>query len=453
MLLLESINKANAFLWGFPILALVCFVGVFITLYFNFVQIRYFFTGWQLIFAKNTDSSSQGEHSISPFQAFIKALSSSMGNGGLAGMAVVFVDGGLGAVFWIFVLGLLGMGIRFLEVYGSIILSDERYFGPLGYIKNLPCGRFFSWVYTCTLLILGLLGAIALQANAIGMTLQSAFGFCPYRIGLGFVLFLLYVIFGGRERIVKMSEIITPLKVILFFGGTLGLLVYHKENVIPVLGKVFQLAFSKTSFYKGALAFSLQRMLSLAWARTINATEMGLGVAGVFFGSSDKKNPLRSSLMAMITSFISTNLVCVLVILSLGVSGVSGASGLTSTPLLLEAFRTMLGGLAVPFMVILTGSFAIGVMVSYIFSGIKLWEAVFSKDTVFLYYFFAFVLSFVGAVASIKSIFGLLDFFCSVLIFINLFGLMWSISSLKKHFVNDISSKESSSPIEEGENK
>jgi AGCS family alanine or glycine:cation symporter len=437
-LLEEFLRKTNIVLWDGPIVGLIFFVGVICTLLFRGLQFSYFFKAWNWIFSRDPDAVIDStEKSITPIQAFINALSTSMGNGGLAGMAVVFVDGGLGAAFWVFFLGCIGMVVRFVEVYASMKMSTKEYFGPLGYIVKLPFGKFFCLLYSVILIFYGLFAAIVLQVNSIGLTLQKSFHLSPYIIAIGFALFIAYVVFGGSKRIMRLAELVIPLKVGLFFLGIFLLLFYHSHNILPVLQEALRSAFTVDACFKGVACYSVQRMIAIAWSKAANATEMGMGLAGIFFSSTEAKKPFRTAIMSMISSFISTNLVCVLIILSLGVSGASRAGDVTSTALIIDAFSTVLGSWAGPFIVFLTFTFGLGVMIAYIFSGIKLWEGVFSKKTSFIYQLLAILLGGLGAFISVKFLFDLLDVFAAMIVSINLFGLLWSIKYIYSEYKKD----------------
>lgn len=434
----EFFKKASGLLWDGPIIGLIFLVGIICTICFDFLQFTYFVRAWKWIFSRDESVKSGEQQAITPIQAFINALSTSMGNGGLAGMAVVFVDGGLGAAFWVFVLGFIGMIIRFVEVYGSMKMSTKDYFGPLGYIVKLPFGKFLSFFYSVVLIIYGILGAVVLQVNSIGLTLQKTFGLSSHVIAICFMIFIAYVVFGSTKRIMKLAELVIPVKVILFFVGIFILLFYHSHNIIPVFLEALRSAFTANACLKGISCYSIQKIIAIGWSKAANATEMGMGLSGIFFSATEGKKPFRTAVMSMITTFISTNLVCVLIILSLGVSGVSRTGGVTSTALVIDAFSTILGKWAGPFIVFLTFSFGLGVMIAYIFSGIKLWEGVFSKKTSFIYQLSAIIMGCCGALISVKFLFGLLDFFAGIIVCINLLGLLWSIKYISREYKKDL---------------
>ena len=368
-------------LWGVPLVLFIVVSSVIFSFFFGFIQIKKFIIGWKLIFQKNEDKKTS-ENSISTFQAFVNALSSSLGNGGLGGMATVFVEGGPGTVFWVLILGFFSMILRFVEVYAGLVLKSENkeLVGPLSYIKNLPFGKIWVYCYSLIMLIYVFCAGISMQCNTMGLAVSKMTNFSNFSIGIFFALFVLYIIIGGSKRIMKVAEIIIPIKVGLFFAGIITLLIYHYKNIPDAIRLVLDNAFTIDSLAKGSTVFTMQKAITSGFSRALNATEAGVGVASVFFGSTEAKSPLKSAIMSMITAFISTDLVCAMLLFGLVVSGVT-SGGLTSASLVVKAFETVFGYLAVPGITFLSFSFGLGVMVAYSFLGYKMWEFLFGKRT------------------------------------------------------------------------
>jgi AGCS family alanine or glycine:cation symporter len=273
-----------------------------------------------------------------------------------------------------------------------------------------------------------------MQTNSIGLSIQKSFGFCPYRIGIGFCLLFLYILLGGSRRIMKASEYIIPIKVFLFFIGIISLLIYHHTNIIPAFWLVMDYAFTTKAIVGGIAGYTMQRAITVGFSKALNATEVGVGTAGIFFGATESKDPLRTSILSMLTAFISTNLVCAAIIFSIVVSGVPLNSGATSTELVILAFETVIGKFAGPAVTFLSFSFGIGVIVAYTFLGYKIWEFLFGNKTLFIYYSLAVFVAFLGAVVSVDFIWNSLDFLVGILIFINLIAVLWNIKKIKAHF-------------------
>ena len=259
------INIRDA-VWGLPLLAFIVGVGITGTIRLYFVQFRRFFSSWKLIFAKQ--EGSVGE--ISPFQAFLKALSTSLGNGALAGIAVAMHYGGPGAAFWVFVFGFLAMILRFAEVYlatsfSTISKTGRILGGPFLYLRQLPGGVYLSYVYAAMCLCYGFFSGTAMQCNSIVSAVSEVSTVSPVIIGVVLTTFILYTLLGGSQRIVKANSIIVPLKVVLFFFFCSGVLLYHWAAIPAAIMLIIKAAFNPQSVVGAAAGLSVMRVLSFSF--------------------------------------------------------------------------------------------------------------------------------------------------------------------------------------------
>ncbi len=430
----ENISKL---LWGTPFVIFIITVSIILSLSLSFAQIKYFFTGWKYIFEKE-DCIKDQKKSISTFQAFVNALSSSLGNGGLVGMATVLVGGGPGAAFWVFVLGFFSMILRFAEVYASLIFKkyDSKLIGPLAYISKIPFGKFWVYIYSIFMLIYVFCGGIAMQCNSMGIGVRAFTGISTDIIGIVFGLLVFYILIGGAKRIMRAAEFIIPIKVGLFFIGIIILLIYNYDKIFLAFKIVMDNAFTVDSFAAGSTAFTMQKAISIGFARALNATEAGVGTASVFFGSTESKNPLKKATVSMITAFISTNLVCATLLFGIVVTGIS-TNGLVSTEIVIEAFKTVFGFLAGPAITFLSLSFGIGVMVAYSFLGYAMWEFLFGKKTIFLYIIIMPLVAIIGTIVKVNLVWYSMDSIVWVLIVVNLFGVLFNIKEIRRNFLKD----------------
>lgn len=435
-LLEAKLHILKNILWSWPIVILIIGAGLIFSFAFNWLQIRYFFTGWKLLLAKNEEQ--QDKNAISPLQAFINALSASLGNGGLAGMATVLVDGGPGTMFWVFVLGLFSMILRFTEVYaGTLPLNtDSKYVGPFAYIQKLPFGKFFVYLYALFILIYILVGGNAMQCNSMGLALRQVTGLSLPVIGMLFAVTVLYITAGGARRIMKASQAVIPIKVLLFFSLIIAVIIDHWAQLPDAFRLILANALQWPSLMKGVVAYSLQQAITVGFARALNATEAGVGTAGIFFGATGTKQPFRSAVMSIITAFISTNLVCASLILSLVVTGVWN-NGLNSTPLVIAAFAKTFGSWAAPLIAFLTFSFGFGVLVAYSFLGTKIWQFLFGNRGSWIYIALFVAIAFGGTISTVSIVWTSIDVIVAVLVIINVCALLWILPSLKKSFVAD----------------
>jgi len=431
----QFFKQLGAILWGWPMIIFVALASVVLTVGLYGIQFRAFFTGWKYILWPEKRGISD-EESISPLQAFINALSTSLGNGAVAGMATAIHDGGPGAAFWIFVLGFFTMVLRFAEVYASTqyietSASGTLRGGPMVYLRQVAGGETLIYVYALLCFFLSLVSGNAMQCNSIRIGIEEIVGPAPYVIALVLFLFLLYIMFGGARRIMKVAEAVIPVKVILFFGATLMLLVYHYDALLPALSTIVKGAFTPQALRGAGVGLTVQGAIRYGFARGLNAVEAGLGNAGILFGATGSKNPVQSGIMSMITAFISTHLVCFVLTWLLVASGVWD-SGLTSTALTTAAYKTLFGGLADWIVTFLSISFGMGVLIAYAYIGRECWLFLTGGRWSMAYTWIYCVMALVGSLGSVAIIWSTLDCIIAGLIVVNLYGLMMLIPDMRR---------------------
>jgi AGCS family alanine or glycine:cation symporter len=236
---------------------------------------------------------------------------------------------------------------------------------------------------------------------------------------------------GGAERIVTVSEAIIPVKVGLFFSSIFIVLAYHYQQIIPALYLIIQGAFSPVALAGGMLGFGIQQAMRFGIFRGLNASEAGLGSAAILFGATGSKRPVRDSVMSMMGPFISSNLVCFLIALSLVASGVwsSGHKGLSLTIAAYETVFGWFGGWLVTFLAI---SFGLGVLVAYAYITRACWLFLTNGRFHSLYTALFCAMTFFGSVAEVEIVWNSTDLINAFLLGINLFGILWLLPYIRK---------------------
>lgn len=359
---------------GWPFIIFVAVTSLCCTITYGFIQFRYFFASWKMVLFPSEVTVGADKAELSPLQAFINSLGMSLGNGAIAGVAASICIGGPGAIFWLVVTGLFLMAIRFAEIYLSIYYTDisARIGGPTIYLKNLFAGKQISILYT--ILALGYANIVgnAIQVNAISISLQTISDIKPLFIAIGTFLFVLYIMLGGAQRILKISDKLVPFKVGLFFISSLIVLLYHWQSLFEAIRLICCSAFSSEAVLAGTVGYSVQQAIRSGMLRCIMATEAGLGTSGILYGATESKKPADDAIMSILTVFIST-VVCFLVGLSIIVSGVWNC-GLTSTALTITCYKTVFGAFGGIVVTALAMSFGMGLIVSYGFIARELWS-------------------------------------------------------------------------------
>lgn len=424
----------NNFLWNWPLIILFFIAAFIITFCLKFIQIRYFVGAWQLLL-KPSSVKGTSKADMTPFQAFLNALSASLGNGSIGGMATAVYSGGPGAAVWMFIFGLMSMSIRYAEVYLSTVFGVQHIGGglvggPMVYLSKVPGGKFLPYVYAAFCFAYALITGNAMQANTITLGCVHIFGVQPLLIAIVLLLFILYVVFGGAQRIVKVSDAIVPIKVGLFFASACIVLAYHYAAIIPALMLIFKAGFSLQAFTGGVLGYSIQQAIRFGTSRTLNATEAGLGTAAVIFGGSGSTEPAKDGIMSMLGTFISANLVCFVIALILVASGVWD-NGKTSLDLTISAYETVFGVAGGWIVTFLSMSFGLGVLVAYAYIARNCWLFL-TRGYVMLGNLLFCCLTFLGALLKVDLVWNLADIISACLLIINIFAIMCLLPTLKK---------------------
>ncbi len=423
----------NDVVWGWPLVIFILSAGFVITCCLNFVQFRYFFKSWKLLLAPEQGSAPAD---MTPFQAFLNALSASVGNGSIAGMATAIYSGGPGATLWIFLFGFIGMAIRYAEAYLSTLFGSKHFSGgivggPMIYLSKVRGGAYLPYIYAAFCFMLSLASGSAMQANSITMGLVRITPLSSLAIALGLFAFMVYVMLGGAQRIVWVSDRIVPIKVGVFFISALCVLGYHYQAIIPSLFLIINAAFSTKAIMGGVFGYTMQQAIRFGVARILNASETGLGTAAVLFGGSSSVNPVNDGILSMLSSFISANLVCTLVAFMIVASGVWN-NGQTSLDLTISAYETVFGvfgGWVVTFLAI---SFGLGVLVTYAYIARSCWLFITGGRFVGIYTIIFCLVTFLGALARVDLVFNSIDLVVAGLTVCNLYGILMLLLRIRK---------------------
>jgi len=431
--LTACLKDLSALINSWPLIAFVVGVSAVCTLALKGLQFRSFFKAWRITLFPSADST-QKEGGINPLQAFLNSLSISIGNGALAGVATAVACGGPGTIFWMVAIGLLLMVVRFAEVYLSVVYKNDRpgqrLGGPIVYIRQLIGGEWLSWIYTlCTLFFVFSMGN-AIQANSIAVSLNKGWAISPLVVAGIFLVFNLYTLLGGAKRILRISDAIVPVKVLLFFSTSLIIVVYHWQQLLPALSLIIKAAFTPEAIAGGAIGYTVKEAMRFGIFRSIFATEAGLGTAGILFGATESKRPMEDGLMAMLSTFIST-LVCLLVGLCIVMSG-AYLSGETSTALTTAAYTTVFGWLGSWLVTALAISFGVGVQVAYAFVAREIWCYIFGDRTVMLFNAAFCAAAFFGAYADAHILWYFGDVVNAGMLVINLLAILALLGVVRK---------------------
>lgn len=432
----QQIKAFSELIWGWPLLAIFMGVGALLTVVLYFAQFRFFTTAFKLVFSPKARPKAAAAGEMTPFQAFINALGTSTGNGSIAGMGTAIFMGGPGAAFWILIAGVGALILRFAEVFLATYVIGKYKFktaegGPMVYLSRVPGGSFLPYLFAIFLLFYALTSGSAMQANSIGLGMARILGWETWVTAALLGAFVIYVMLGGAERVLKISDKLVPFKVGVFIISALWVLIYHWANLGNALHLMWLGAFTPSALGAAGLGLTVQKALSNGIARSLNAHESGLGVAATLFGSTGSKEPMKDAIMSMLGTFISTYVVCFVVALCIVASGV-WANGLTSAALTISAFETAFGAAGGWVVTFCAASFGLGCLVSFIFIARDAWLFLTNGRWALLCSLLYIAITVGGTMAKVDIIWNLNDIVNGLMFVINLYGMLCFLPEIRQ---------------------
>ena len=364
----DFVNALNDILWGWPMLVALAATGVFLTVGLRFIPWRKLPEGLAL-----SVRPSRGAGDISPFQALMTALAATVGTGNIAGVATAIYFGGPGALFYMWVIALVGMATKYTEAvlavaYREVDELGNHVGGPMYYIKNGVGAKFptLALVLAPAFAIFTALAGFGIgngvQAHSVASALDSNFGVPVLVSGLVMMVAVGLVLIGGIRRIAEVASALVPTMIVVYIGGAVLVLAYNYAAIPAAFGLIFQYAFTPTAAEGGAIGASIMLAIRWGFARGIFSNEAGLGSAAIAHAAAKTDDPIQQGLVGMVGVFIDTLIVCTLTGLVIITSGlwtgdVNGAAltsaafgatlpwggALVAVSLALFAFTTLLG--------------------------------------------------------------------------------------------------------------
>lgn len=323
----SMITKLNSIVWSNVLVALCLAVGIYFSVRLKFPQIRLFKDMFKLLMKSDSGSKS----GITPFQAFATTVGSRVGMGSVAGVATGIFFGGPGAVFWMWILGLLGASTALLEstlaqAYKTKI-NGEYIGGPALFIeKGLKIKPYAVLFAVATILGPGILMP-GLHANSIASTFSRSFGTSMVVGGIILCVFLAVVVFGGVKRIGKFAEKAAPIMCLIYMLMAIGIVIIYYKNVPGVLGQIISSAFGRDAVF-GGIAGS-----AIVWGvkRGVYSTEAGQGSGAIVSAAAEVSHPAKQGLVQSLSVYIVSFIVCtstaVILLLSNSYNVINEATG------------------------------------------------------------------------------------------------------------------------------
>jgi len=330
--LFEILDTINGVIWHPVVLYVVLGVGVLFTVWSGFCQYKALTHGVSVVRGKYDDKNDPG--AINHFQALSAALSATVGLGNIAGVGVAVAIGGPGAVFWMWVVGVVGMALKTTEVslsmlYRNTTNPDNPHGGPMfvareGFAKwgLKPVGQIVGGIFVVTLLISTITGGNMFQAWSVGEITENYFGVPSIVTGIILCVLVGLVIIGGIKRIGAVAGRVVPLMCMMYIIAALVVLVMNAGQIPAMLKLIVTSAFSPAeaegAFLGGTFAFAL------LWGmkRALFSSEAGQGSSPIAHSAAKTDEPIREGVVAGLEPFIDTIVVCTLTALVILTTGV-----------------------------------------------------------------------------------------------------------------------------------
>ena len=372
------LTQVHSFLWGAPVLVLILGVGIFLTLRTGFAQFRLLPAAFRGFFRRMREKG-DGEEGVSPFQALCTALAATVGTGNLVGVAGAICLGGPGAVFWMWLCGILGMVTKFSEVTLAVryrVKAGGEYLGGPMYMISRGMGSRWRWMARLYS-VFGVVAAFgvgnATQINAVisGVNgVLSTFGMeetLRRNLGLGLLLSVLIgtMLLGGAKRIGKTAEFLVPFVSAAYILLCLGFLAVRYRALPGALCSIVCGAFSPRSITGGMIG-SCFCALRVGCSRGVFTNEAGMGTASIAHASANTRHPAEQGLMGIMEVFLDTILICTLTALVILTSGIPVPYGTDAGgQLTMDAFSALYGDGIVLFLAVALCCFAFATVLGW----------------------------------------------------------------------------------------
>ncbi|WP_418510078.1 alanine/glycine:cation symporter family protein [Corallibacter sp.] len=423
----QFISDFASMAWGLPLLILLVGGGLYLLVLSRFLPFRFFGHAIQVLRGKYDNPDDPGE--ISHFQALTTALSSTIGMGNVAGVAVAISIGGPGAVFWMWVSAIIGMNTKFFTSALAIMFrgkdsSGALQGGPMYFIVEglgkswKPLAMFFSFC--------GLVGAfpvfnvnqltqalndILLEPNGVETGMVS-----NLIIGFSLVIITSIVILGGLNRISKTASRLVPSMVLLYFVLVFIILAVNIQEVPKYFALIFTDAFAANNYSGDAfLGGMVGGLILLGIRRGAFSNEAGIGTAPMAHGAAKTAEPVREGLVAMLGPFIDTIVICTLTALAILVTGVWQTTDANGVSLTASAFSNAMPGIGKYLLLICIMVFSISSLFSYSYYGTKCMAFLFGAKNKKYYNYLYIVSIILGATTSLGMMINLIDGFFALM--------------------------------------
>ncbi|MBN2367062.1 MAG: sodium:alanine symporter family protein [Calditrichaeota bacterium] len=438
-------QQVSGLVWGYPLMILLVGTGLWLTVILKGLQFRTLKHALYLALVKRREEGDE-PGDITHFQALMTALSATVGTGNIAGVATAIATGGPGALFWMWITGLVGMATKYSEAvlavkYRVVDENNTMSGGPMYYISRGIGAKWLGMLFAIFASVAAFGIGNMVQSNSVADAVNATFHIPFFVTGLVLMIATGLVIIGGIKSIGRVTGVLVPFMIVFYMGGAL-VIILLKINLVPqAFALIFKEAFSPTAASGGFLGATVMITIRMGVARGVFSNESGLGSAPIAAAAAQTKHPVTQALVSMTQTFIDTLIVCTMTGLVLILTGVwdIGKNGAELTAI---AFSRGLpgqwGNMIVAVGLIL---FAYSTILGWSYYGEKSIEYLLGEAAVKPYRLIFVIFVGLGALLKLNLVWSVADVFNGLMAVPNLIGLLALspviVRETKKYFDSD----------------
>lgn len=413
----------SGWVWGPPMLTLLVGTGLYLTIILKGVQFRALPLAFRLIFHK--DHGHAGD--ISHFAALMTALAATVGIGNIVGVATAISLGGPGAVFWMWMTGLVGMATKYSEAVLAVKYREKGEHGmrggPMYYLAKGAGLPRLGWLFAFfTALATFGIGNMT-QANATAKIFEATFHVAPWVTGVVLMVLTALVILGGIKSIGRFTSFLVPFMIVGYVGAALVVLALNVREIPHAFGLIFSHAFSPAAATGGFAGATIAAAMRFGIARGVFSNESGLGSAPIAAAAARTNDPVKQALVSMTQTFIDTLVVCTMTALII-LTASSWMQGVSADQLTSASFRETLGATGEIIVAVAIAIFAYSTLIGWNYYGEKAIEYLFGSRSILTYRILFIAAVVVGAMMKLEFVWNFSDLMNGMMAIPNLIGLL-----------------------------
>ncbi len=422
----KCISQVNNVLWSYVLIVLLIGSGLFFTFKTKFVQIRFLKEMFRLL--TDTAGTKMEGKRISSFQAFCVSTASRVGVGNIAGIAIAVVTGGPGAIFWMWIIAILGSATGFVEstlaqIYKVPHKSEKGIFlgGPAYYIKNALHSPFMSVFFAILISVTYGLIFNSVQANTIALSLQAGFGADRTIVGIVISLLSALVVFGGLSRIARVTEYMVPIMAGIYILVAIGVTIYNINKLPLVLMTIVKSAFGLNAAIGGGMGIAVMTGIK----RGLFSNEAGMGSVPNAAATADTSHPVKQGLIQALGVFVDTLFICSSSAFIVLLSGDYTKLGETGIRLVQTDLAMYFGNYAYSGVAFIIFLFAFtSIIGNYYYGEINIKHLTPNPLYLNIFRFLVAVMVFFGSIAELNLVWNLADLFMAFMAITNIVAIL-----------------------------